>query len=275
MQHTHTHTENLPEGPKTPDENPHGIDEDANRRPRGTPLGPSMARNIFGGRPSAPSKDAGALHDDATDFATMGRDNEASDAMDFETASDDGGPWLRVRAPKRWPTDRSPQGTPRQRAQGRPNLGPTPLKVRELPSAPTRARAPQGPATVNADGPPGRMNLLSGNDAGGSDDCGAADGPTTVGNPSTSGARNPPRSRPASPPVGQGAPSDNTELPLHPEATEEERDKMCGAYERLTKKCWARLVRLSDRPTERELIDLQEKSLHALIKAVGKTYGSK
>ena len=50
---------------------------------------------------------------------------------------------------------------------------------------------------------------------------------------------------------------------------------MCGAYERLMKKCWARLVRLSDRPTECELIDLQEKSLHALIKAVGKTYGSK
>ena len=49
---------------------------------------------------------------------------------------------------------------------------------------------------------------------------------------------------------------------------------MCGTYARLTKKCWARLVRLSDRPTERKLIDLQEKSLHALIKVVGKTYGN-
>ena len=194
--------------------------------------------------------------------------------MDYETASDGGGPWSRVRAPKRRTTDRSPQGTPRERAQGRPNLGPTPLKVRELPSAPTGARAPQGSATVNDGGPPGRVNPPSGNDAGGSDARGAADGPTTFGNPPNSGARSPPRSRSAPPPVGPGALPGDNELPAHHEAPTEERDELCGAYARLTKKCWARLVRLRDRPTERELMDLQEHSLHALIKAVGKTYGS-
>ena len=48
---------------------------------------------------------------------------------------------------------------------------------------------------------------------------------------------------------------------------------MCGAYARLTNRCWAKLVRLSERPEKQELLDLQEKSLHALIKAVGCTYG--
>ena len=48
---------------------------------------------------------------------------------------------------------------------------------------------------------------------------------------------------------------------------------MCGAYARLTNKCWARLVRLSERPSERELLALQEKSLQALLKTVGRTYG--
>ena len=260
--------------PKTPNEKSQGVGDADDRPPRGMPLGPSMARNIFGARPRATPAGSGALHADATDAAPMGRDNEASDGMDFETASDGGGPWSRVRASKRRTTDRSPQGTPRQRAQGRPNLGPTPLKVRELPSAPTGARAPQGSATVNDDGPPGRVNPPSGNDAGGSDARGAADGPTTFGNPSNSGARSPPRSRSAPPPVGPGALPGDNELPAHHEAPTEESDEQCGAYVRLTKKCWARLVRLRDRPTERELMDLQENSLHALIKAVGKTYGS-
>ena len=244
-----------PEGgsPKTPDENPHGVDEDADRRPRGTPLGPSMARNIFGGRSSAPSKDAGALHDDATDFAPMGRKNEASDGMDFETASDGGGPWSLVHAPKRRTMDRSPQGTPRQRAQGRSNLGPTPLKVHELPSAPTGARAPQGSATVTDDGPPGRVNPPSGNDARGNDARSAADGPTTDGNQSPSGARSPLRSRSASPPVGQGAPSDNTELPLQPEATEEESDDMCGAH--APEKAMLGEASPAERPPDRTRVD--------------------
>ena len=49
---------------------------------------------------------------------------------------------------------------------------------------------------------------------------------------------------------------------------------MCSAYARLTQQCWAKLVRLSERPNERDLLDLQEKSLQALIKAVGGTYGN-
>ena len=261
--------------PKTPDDQSQGVGEDDDRRPRGTPSGPSMARNIFGARPRATPEGSSARHGDETDAAPAGRDNEVSDWMDIETANDGGGPWLCARAPKRRPRDRSPQGTPDQRAEGRPNLGPTPLKVRELPSAPLGARAPRDPATENANGLIGRVNPLAGNDAGGSDERGAADGPTTFGNPANSGARSLPRSRSASPRVGQGDLSGNPEPPAHSVAPPAESDERCGAYERLTKKCWARLVRLSDRPTERELIDLQEKSLHALIKAVGKTYGSK
>ena len=49
---------------------------------------------------------------------------------------------------------------------------------------------------------------------------------------------------------------------------------MCGAYARLTPQCWAKLVRLSERPDERELLDLQAKSLQALVKAIGGTYGN-
>ena len=260
--------------PKTPDETTHGVGEDAGRRPRGTPLGPSMARNIFGGGTRGTPRDASALHSGETAFAQAGRANEAETAMDIETASDDGGPWLRARVRKRRPKDRSPQGTPRQRAQGRPNLGPTPMKVRELPSAPLGARAPRGPATGTEDSSPGRENSPSGNAAAGSNARGAADGPTNEGPPPTSGAPSPRRSRSVSPRVGRGAPSGPPELSAHPEAPTEDGDDMCGAYARLTKKCWAKLVRLSERPTERELVDLQEKSLHALLKAVGRTYGN-
>ena len=260
--------------PKTPDDKLQGVGGDADGRPRGTPLGPSMARNLFGARPHAPSTDAGELHGDAPAFAAAERDDEEPDGMDFETASDGGGPWLRARAPKRRPMDRSPQGTPRHRALGRPNLGPTPLKVRELPSAPFGAGAPRATAPDNAHGPIGRGNPLAGTDAGGSDERGAADGPTMSGNSSPPGARSPPHRRPASPPVGPGARLGNYAPPPHPMAPTEESDERSSAYERLTKKCWARLVRLPDRPTERALLDLQEKSLQALIKAVGKTYGS-
>ena len=46
---------------------------------------------------------------------------------------------------------------------------------------------------------------------------------------------------------------------------------VCGTYARLTNNCWAKLVRLSERPDQRELVDLQEKSLQALIKAADGT----
>ena len=79
----------------------------------------------------------------------------------------------------------------------------------------------------------------------------------------------PSRGRSASPRSAQGA-RNAPPAQLDAEGTDE---AICGAYARLTNQCWAKLVRLSERPAERELLDLQEKSLHALIKAVGRTYG--
>ena len=258
--------------PKTPNAPEKGAGENDDRRPRGTPLGPSMARNIFGGRQGGPLRNTGALHGEKSHPAPEGREAAAPDGMDIETASDDGGPWLRARLRKRRPKDRSPQGSPRQGAQGRPNLGPTPMKVRELPSAPNGARAPRGPANVNDCGPTGRENPSAGNVETGSTAQRTADDNATTEDPSTMGARSPPRSRSVSPNVGRGAPSTNTAPPAPLETMEADGDAMCGAYERLTNNCWARLVRLSARPSEQELVALQEKSLQALLKAVGRTY---
>ena len=259
--------------PKTPVASANGAGENDDRQPRGRPSGPSMARKIFGGRQRGTPRTTSAMSGEETHREPEGRDTAVPDGMDIETASDDGGPWLRARVRKRRPKDRSPQGTPRQGAQGRPNLGPTPMKVRELPSAPNGARASRGPDNAHARGPPGRANPSSGNVASGSTAQGNAESHATVEDPSAMGARSPLRSRSVSPNVGRGAPSTNTELPARPETMAEDGDEMCGAYARLTNNCWARLVRLSERPSERELLALQEKSLQALIKAVGRTYG--
>ena len=90
---------------KTSDKTLHGVGEDTDRRLCGMPLGPSMACNIFGGRPCDTPWDDGALHSNETDCALAGRDNEAYDVMDIEIASDGGGPWRHARpqAPTKGP----------------------------------------------------------------------------------------------------------------------------------------------------------------------------
>ena len=108
--------------------------------PRSTPMRPSMARNIFGGPPRGTPRRPDLQNDRPDDEIHVANDADDVDEMDAETANDGGGPWLRVRAPKRQTKDRSPQGTPRRWNQGKPNLGPTPLKIRELPPFPHRAR---------------------------------------------------------------------------------------------------------------------------------------
>ena len=82
------------------------------------------------------------------------------------------------------------------------------------------------------------------------------------------------RSHSASPRVGRDDPNAHAGSTAHNEAPAEGDETMCGAYARLTNRCWAKLVQLSERPAKRELVDLQEKSLHALIKTVGATYGN-
>ena len=82
------------------------------------------------------------------------------------------------------------------------------------------------------------------------------------------------RSGAASPRTGRGARSDMS-TPLAPnEVSARDEVTLCGTYARLTNRCWAKLVRLSERPDQRELVDLQEKLLQALIKATGGTYGN-
>ena len=92
-----------PEGrsPKTLDETVNGTGENTNQRLPGTPLGPSMACNIFGGKHHGTPRKAGAQHGEETHPAPEGHDNTAMDGMDIEMASDDGGPWLRARVCKR------------------------------------------------------------------------------------------------------------------------------------------------------------------------------
>ena len=266
------------ETPETPDAATPGAGDDCVHRPRTTPSGPSMACYLSGGISRGTPRGAGALHGDEDDYAPSGCDNEAMDDMDSEIVSDGGGPWQRARGPKRRTKDRSPQGTPRRGAHGRPNLGPTPMKVRELPSVPSWARDRGDPANDAERRQPRRTNID--NENGDTDGRarptaqGAAGDPAAVADQSTTGARSPLRSRSASPRIAWGAPTD-TSAPTAPnEAPAMDAEPLCGAYARLTNQCWANLVRLSERPDKRELVALQEKSLHALIKAAGGTYGN-
>ena len=245
-------------------------------RPRSTPLGPSMARNLFGTRPRGTPRRPDTLHGGRDGKASPESDHGTADAMEAETASEGGD---RARALKRRTKDRSPQGTPRRWAAGRPNLGPTPLKIRELPSAPHGARETgnladddstlrhsEAPFPSEGAGAQTHTDRYPARDA--------VDNTAPDNEPPTTELPPPPRSRSVSPRADGGAPNANAAHQEHPAESEDDTLQMCGAYARLTPQCWAKLVRLSERPDERELLDLQAKSLQALVKAVGGTYGN-
>ena len=152
------------------------------------------------------------------------------------------------------------------------------MKVWALPSALTWARERSAIAHDDARRTPWRTNPYLGNDD--TDGrachqaCSAADGPSPIVPQSTTGVQSPLRSVSASPRTGRGTLSD-TSAPMAPnEASGRDDATLCGAYACLTNRCWAKLVRLSERPDQHELVDLQEKSLQAFIKAAGGTYGN-
>lgn len=103
---------------------------------------------------------------------------------------------------------------------------------------------------------------------------GVVDDLTASGAMSMTGTSSTLRSRSASPGVRCGVPNAHAKPNAHNEAPAEQEDAMCAMYTCLTNWCWAKLIRLSERPARRELVDLQEKSLHALIKVGGATYGN-
>ena len=140
------------------------------------------------------------------------------------------------------------------------------MKVRALPSAPTWARERSAIAHDNERWTPWRTNPCLGNDDTDSrarhQASGAADGPSHVVPQSTTGVQSPLRSRAASPRTGRGALSD-TSAPLAPhEASARDEATLCGAYARLTNRCWAKLVRLSERPDQPPRMDADANRAH-------------
>lgn len=109
-----------------------------------------MAHNLFGDRPHGTPRRPTNLRGDEGGSAHPDGNRAPVDDMDEDEWNDGGGPWQHARAPKRWTKDRSPQGTLQSGPQGRPNLGPTPLKIRKLPSTPHRARETDRPADADA-----------------------------------------------------------------------------------------------------------------------------
>ena len=147
--------------------------------------------------------------------------------------------------------DHNPQGTPRQWDQGKPNLGPTPMKIRELPPFPHRMRETGSNVDDDIQRSPERSNaMVRKDDADGQPNCtvrGAVNDPPLVRALPMTEAHSPLRSKSASPRVRRGALNVHFGPPAHNEVPAEKEDTMCNAYAYLTNRCWVKLIRFSER----------------------------